>query len=87
MPPELAFIFGLLLATASTLLIQAFGRRKARQAVAAIDHGAQRTITLLGSENERQSGQIDRLQERLAVLERITTDPAERTSRAIDALR
>lgn len=87
MPPEVAFMFGLMLATFATLTIQWFGRRKARQAVAAIDHGAQRNITLLSSENERQSGQIDRLQERLAVLERITTDPAERTARAIDALR
>ena len=39
------------------------------------------------SENERQAGQITRLEERLAVLERIATDPAERTARDIDALR
>ena len=32
-------------------------------------------------------GQISRLEERLAVLERIATDPAERTAREIEQLR
>lgn len=48
---------------------------------------AERKIQLLSSENERLTGQISRLEERLAVLERIATDPAERVSREIDALR
>jgi hypothetical protein len=39
------------------------------------------------SENERLTGQVSRLEERIAVLERIATDPAERTAREIDALR
>lgn len=51
------------------------------------DPDAKRTIELLTSENERQAGQISRLEERIAVLERIATDPAERTAREIDALR
>lgn len=51
------------------------------------DAGATRKIELLTSENERLTGQISRLEERIAVLERIATDPAERTARAIDALR
>ncbi len=51
------------------------------------DPGAARKIELLTSENERLTGQISRLEERIAVLERIATDPAERTARAIDALR
>jgi hypothetical protein len=42
---------------------------------------------LLRAENERLTGQVSRLEERIAVLERIATDPAERTARAIDALR
>ena len=46
-----------------------------------------RTAELLTAENERQAGQISRLEERIAVLERIATDPAERTARAIDELR
>ena len=48
---------------------------------------ADRKVELLSAENERLSGQIDRLQERLSVVERIVTDPAERTARAIEALR
>lgn len=51
------------------------------------DPEAERAINLLASENERLTGQISRLEERIAVLERIATDPAERTAREIDALR
>ena len=48
---------------------------------------ADRKVVLLTSENERLAGQVGRLEERIAVLERIVTDPAERTARDIDALR
>jgi hypothetical protein len=48
---------------------------------------AERKIHLLSSENERLVGQVSRLEERIAVLERIATDPAERTAREIEALR
>ena len=51
------------------------------------DPQARRTMQLLTSENEKLAGQVGRLEERIAVLERIATDPAERTARAIDALR
>ena len=51
------------------------------------DIDADRKIALLTGENEKLHGQIGRLEERLAVLERIATDPAERVSRDIDALR
>ena len=51
------------------------------------DLAAGRTIALLTSENARQAGMISRLEERIAVLERIVTDPAERTARDIEALR
>ena len=46
-----------------------------------------RKVMLLTNENEKLTGQVSRLEERIAVLERIATDPAERTARAIDALR
>jgi hypothetical protein len=46
-----------------------------------------RRVELLSGENDRLKGQVGRLEERIAVLERIATDPAERTARAIDALR
>ena len=49
--------------------------------------GPERKIELLTNENEKLTGQIGRLEERIRVLERIATDPAERTAREIDALR
>ncbi|MDP5278015.1 hypothetical protein Q9Q95_03695 [Sphingomonas sp. DG1-23] len=51
------------------------------------DPEADRKIELLSTENERLTGQISRLEDRIAVLERIATDPAERTAREIDSLR
>ena len=51
------------------------------------DPQADRKIELLSSENERLTGQIDRLQERLAVLERIATDKPARLADEIDSLR
>jgi len=47
----------------------------------------ERKVELLSTENDRLTGQIHRLEERIAVVERIATDPAERTAREIDALR
>ncbi|EQB30986.1 hypothetical protein [Sphingobium ummariense] len=51
------------------------------------DPDAGRKIDLLSSENEKLIGRISRLEERIAVLERIATDPAARTAQEIDALR
>ncbi|MEH6756766.1 MAG: hypothetical protein V7676_04555 [Parasphingorhabdus sp.] len=51
------------------------------------DPAADRKIELLSNENAELVGKIDRLQERLAVLERIATDPAKRTADEIEALR
>lgn len=48
---------------------------------------ANRQVELLSNENAQLKGQIGRLEERLAVLERIATDPAERTAREIENLR
>lgn len=48
---------------------------------------AARKVALLIEENERLNGQIARLEERIATLERIATDPAERTARDIERLR
>ncbi|MET4896940.1 hypothetical protein RN629_07160 [Sphingomonadaceae bacterium jetA1] len=47
----------------------------------------ERKVELLTAENQKLVGQLSRLEERIAVLERIATDPAERTAREIDALR
>jgi hypothetical protein len=48
---------------------------------------AARQIELLSTENAGLKGQVSRLEERIAVLERIATDPAERTAREIEKLR
>lgn len=48
---------------------------------------AKREVELLANENAGLRGQVSRLEERLAVLERIATDPAERTAREIEQLR
>jgi hypothetical protein len=46
-----------------------------------------RKVELLETENTRLHGQVSRLEERIAVLERIATDPADRTAREIENLR
>jgi hypothetical protein len=51
------------------------------------DLDASRKIELLTNENGQLKGQVSRLEERIAVLERIATDPAERTAREIEKLR
>lgn len=61
-----------------------FGGKAARELG---DVEGQRSITLLSNENQRLTEQIGRLEERIAVLERIATDPADRVAREIDALR
>jgi hypothetical protein len=51
------------------------------------DPAAERKIELLSAENERLTGQIGRLEERIAVLERIVTDKPARLADEIDGLR
>jgi len=46
-----------------------------------------RQIELLSTENSQLKAQMGRLEERIAVLERIATDPAERTALEIERLR
>ena len=87
MPPEPAFILGLIAGTIATLLIQAYGRRKARQAIGKPDAEARRHIALLDAENEARLGQIDRLHDRLATVERIVTDRSHSLDREIEQLR
>jgi uncharacterized small protein (DUF1192 family) len=51
------------------------------------DPQAERRIALLSSENERLEGKVSRLEERIAVLERIATDAPNRLSAQIETLR
>lgn len=46
-----------------------------------------RRSELLAQDNERLAGMVGRLEERIAVLERIATDPARRLSAAIEQLK
>jgi len=80
-------VMGFLMGMGGTLLIQAYGRRKVRLATKGVTTDATRSVALLANENEHQGQMIVRLEDRIAVLERINTDPAERTARAIEALR
>jgi hypothetical protein len=48
---------------------------------------AERDTPELRAENEALKQNVQRLEERLRVLERIATDPAERTAREIESLR
>jgi cell division protein FtsB len=82
-------VMTLLVATAVLVLNWMRGRHRLAelQAAAAQRPEAAREIELLSSENVGLKGKIGRLEERLAVLERIATDPAERTAREIESLR
>ncbi len=51
------------------------------------DVAAERQARLMAEQNEQLTAKVLRLEERIAVLERIATDPATRTAREIDALR
>ncbi len=51
------------------------------------DPQADRKIELLSNENERLTGQISRLEDRISVLERIATDKPLRLADEIDLLR
>jgi hypothetical protein len=51
------------------------------------DPAADRKIELLTSENDKLHGQVSRLEERIAVLERIATDAPSRLTAEIEKLR
>ena len=68
-------------------LLHSWMRTRGEMKVAAGSLEATRQVELLSNENAGLKGQIGRLEERIAVLERIATDPAERTAQAIEQLR
>ena len=78
------------LVTASVILLTWIrGRQRLAEIRAGAEHRLEgaREVELLSHENAGLKGQIGRLEERIAVLERIATDPAERTAREIERLR
>jgi len=72
------FIFVMMLGTmfgmALTLVVQWYGRRKVKAALNVGGVPPSRQNELLSNENEAMRGQMSRLEERLSVMERITTD-------------
>jgi hypothetical protein len=68
-------------------LIFSWIRTRGQVKVSAGSLEAGRQVELLSNETAGLKGQVGRLEERIAVLERIATDPAERTAREIDQLR
>jgi hypothetical protein len=78
-----------LVATSVLLLNWIRGRHRIAELRASHAHRpeAAREMELLSHENAGLRGKVDRLEERLSVLERIATDPAERTAREIERLR
>ena len=75
----------------SSWMFRAYIGRKVRKALGgqAVAQPKQepREVALLVSENERQQGQIGRLEDRIQVLERIATDSPKRLADSIEALR
>ena len=77
-----------ILATASVIIaILHFSHERAKLRQASGSGEEARENGRLARENEALRLTVDRLEERLAVLERIATDPAERTAREIESLR
>lgn len=80
----IALMTGMILTAA---LLHSWMRTRGEAKVAAGGLEAGRQVELLSNENAGLKGQVGRLEERIAVLERIATDPAARTAAAIDQLR
>jgi len=51
------------------------------------DKPSKKKLVAISSENQELKQQLKQLQERMAVMEWIATDPAERTAREIESLR
>ena len=69
------------------VIVTVMRARRGHRAAETMTTGEARENVQLARENEDLKLTIDRLEDRLAVLERIATDPAERTAREIERLR
>ena len=84
--------FGILIPIVAILasawvLVSLIRFKQHKAAFGSADSAEGRETGRLAHDNERLRRTVDRLEERLAVLERIATDPAERTAREIERLR
>lgn len=87
-----AFVFGTSLVLTAGWVVASWIRAKHGHPMADDQgHGmtlnARQQIERLSGENSALKAQLQRLEERLSVVETIVTDPAERTAREIDRLR
>ena len=78
---------GAVLGIATMLLIQWYGRRKVKVALRQDGLTPTRQTEILVNENEHMRGQMGRLEERLSVMERITTDQHMSLNQEIERLR
>lgn len=81
------FVIAIVAMVMVTAIIINWMESRAKAKRVAADDEASRRANLLEQENSALRGDVRRLEERLAVLERIATDPAERTAREIEQLR
>lgn len=90
MDKTLAVVILMLAAIAASVLLTLLtARAKARTRIAGLSLQASEeaaNTTRLLAENEQLRGQIAKQEDRLRVLERIATDPAQRIAREIDEL-
>jgi hypothetical protein len=86
---EFMFILmlGGIMGMAMTLTIQWYGRRKVKAAMKVDAIPTSRQNELLINENEAMRGQMLRLEERLSVMERITTDSHMSLNQELERLR
>ena len=82
-----AFVITIVAMVMVTAIITTWIQSRAKVTNSAADEETRRKAELLERENEGLKGQVSRLEERLAVLERLATDPSERTAREIERLR
>ena len=91
MDQNLAILWVMAIAiTAAVILILGMTSIRARRRFAELTDQATRDAGLaarLGEENEILRGRLEQQEDRLQVLERIATDPSERTAREIETLR
>jgi hypothetical protein len=86
MDKNLAMFLVITVAISAALVLMMFNSwMRTRRRVAEVN--AEAGLGLVGGENDRLRETVARLEQRLAVLETIAIDPAERTAREIEALR
>ena len=89
MDKTLAVVVIMVVAISATVILQllmARGRARTRMAELSHQHGDPENAAKLRAENEQLREQVAKQEERLRVLERIATDPAQRIAREIDEL-